>query len=72
MLDMNTREIYAESLSWIRAAIMQLEGAMYQKAHVWDPTDLQDARDAQAILKNLEDTFEKKVSSEQEEAQETN
>ena len=72
MLDMDDREIYSESLSWIRAAIMQLEGAMYQKAHEWDPTDLQDARDAQAILKNLEDTFEKKVSSEQEEAQETN
>lgn len=52
---------------------MQLEGAMHQKAHLWDSTDLADARDAQAILKNLEDTFEKKLKDDkQEETQEAN
>ena len=72
MLDMDDRELYIESLRWIRGSIMQLEGAMHQKCHRWDWTDVQDARDAQAILKNLADTFEKKLSDGQEEAQETN
>jgi hypothetical protein len=51
---------------------MQLEGAMHQKAHLWDSTDLEDARDAQAILKNLEDTFDKKLKDVKEETQEAN
>ena len=72
MLGMNERELYIESLRWIRGSIMQLEGAMHQKAHLWDSTDLEDARDAQAILKNLEDTFDKKIKDVKEETQETN
>lgn len=70
---LSEREVYIESLRWIRGSIMQLEGAMHQKAHLWDSTDLADARDAQAILKNLEDTFEKKLKDDkQEETQEAN
>jgi len=42
---------------------MMLEGAMSQKADRWDSTDVADARDAQAILKNLEDTFARKLNN---------
>jgi len=57
------RDIYIQSLSFVRGAIMMLEGAMHNKADRWDYTDVADARDAQAILKNLEDTFEKKMKN---------
>lgn len=52
---------------------MMLEGSMSHKADRWDSTDLADARDAQAILKNLEHTFEKKLHDDNQEAtKETN
>lgn len=67
------RDIYMQSLSFVRGAIMMLEGAMSHKADRWDSTDIADARDAQAILKNLEDTFAKKLHDDkQEEVKEAN
>lgn len=59
---MNTkRDTLIQSLTFLRSSVMMLEGSMSYKCQEWDTTDIADARDAQAILRNLIDTFEKRL-----------